>query len=233
MARARVLKPGFFSNPELAALPCEARLLFAGLWTLADREGRLLDRPSYIHGQLFPHDHERHVDVPSLLGQLNAAGFLRRYTIDDRDLISVVKFGAHQHPHVREPESNLPPPPRTRPSTVPRTVQSTGPSTGPSTMLSTGPSTVLDTVLSPAVFGIRNTVFGNGSEPSPHATTEQGRPPTANGAAVGPDLSWAWSLRQREEGGERLTLFQREAWRKVLPRVEAEATADSPTKEQA
>ena len=41
MARARNIKPGFFRNADLAELTFEARLLFIGLWTLADSEGRL------------------------------------------------------------------------------------------------------------------------------------------------------------------------------------------------
>ena len=48
MARARNIKPGFFKNEFLAEMPCEVRLLFIGLWTLADREGRLEDRPKRI-----------------------------------------------------------------------------------------------------------------------------------------------------------------------------------------
>ena len=48
MARARSLKPGFFRNADLVELPMEARLMFAGLWVLADREGRLEDRPKQI-----------------------------------------------------------------------------------------------------------------------------------------------------------------------------------------
>jgi len=39
MARSRNIKPGFFKNDHLVELPFEYRLLFAGLWTLADREG--------------------------------------------------------------------------------------------------------------------------------------------------------------------------------------------------
>ena len=41
MARARILKPGFFANELLADINPYGRLLFAGLWTLADREGTL------------------------------------------------------------------------------------------------------------------------------------------------------------------------------------------------
>jgi hypothetical protein len=43
MARARNIKPGFFANPELVELPFATRLLFIGLWTVADRAGRLED----------------------------------------------------------------------------------------------------------------------------------------------------------------------------------------------
>ena len=48
MARARNIKPGFFANENLAECDPLARLLFAGLWCLADREGRLEDRPKRI-----------------------------------------------------------------------------------------------------------------------------------------------------------------------------------------
>ena len=37
MARARNIKPGFFTNDVLADCDPLARLLFAGLWTVADR----------------------------------------------------------------------------------------------------------------------------------------------------------------------------------------------------
>lgn len=48
MAGARNIKPGFFTNDVLAACDQLARLLFAGLWTVADRAGRLEDRPKRI-----------------------------------------------------------------------------------------------------------------------------------------------------------------------------------------
>src|SRR5215831_17520559 len=39
MPRTRALKPGFFQNDVLADVEPLGRLLFAGLWTLADRAG--------------------------------------------------------------------------------------------------------------------------------------------------------------------------------------------------
>ena len=52
MARARNIKPGFFDNETLGELPALTRLLFIGLWCLADREGRLQDRPKRIKKEL-------------------------------------------------------------------------------------------------------------------------------------------------------------------------------------
>ena len=54
MARARNIKPGFFLNEELVELPFSTRLLFIGLWTLADRDGRMEDKPKRIKMSLFP-----------------------------------------------------------------------------------------------------------------------------------------------------------------------------------
>lgn len=108
MARARNLKPGFFKNEDLAECCFEARLCFAGLWTLADREGRLEDRPKRIKGELFAFDS---LDVEPLLAELARHRFILRYiAADGRALIQVLKFLDHQNPHHREPPSDLPPP---------------------------------------------------------------------------------------------------------------------------
>lgn len=107
MARARNIKPGFFKNEDLAECSLAARLCFAGLWTLADREGRLEDRPKRIKGELFAFDS---VEVEPLLIELQRHGFIERYTVQGLGCIQVVAFHKHQNPHHREPESELPPP---------------------------------------------------------------------------------------------------------------------------
>jgi hypothetical protein len=107
MARARLLKPGFFANETLAELPFETRLLFAGLWCLADREGRLEDRPVRIRAQVFPYDG---VDAEKMLSELAAAGFIVRYTVAGARYIEIPKFLLHQRPHIREAAAEIPPP---------------------------------------------------------------------------------------------------------------------------
>ena len=52
--RARNIKPGFFKNDTLAELDFAGRLLFIGLWGIADRAGRLEDRPKKSRRRYFP-----------------------------------------------------------------------------------------------------------------------------------------------------------------------------------
>lgn len=107
MARARNIKPGFFKNDELAQCSHGARLLFAGLWTLADREGRLEDRPLRIKGELFPYEE---CDVGGWLNQLAAKRFIVRYEVDGCKYIQINTFAKHQNPHCKEPASSIPAP---------------------------------------------------------------------------------------------------------------------------
>lgn len=107
MARSRNIKPSFFTNDELAEIPAIGRLLFIGLWTLADREGRLEDRPKRIKAQLFAYDE---VDCDAMLGELERAGFIQRYVAQGVRCIHIVNFLKHQMPHHKEAASELPPP---------------------------------------------------------------------------------------------------------------------------
>jgi hypothetical protein len=107
MPRARNIKPGFFKNDELALCEHGARLLFAGLWCLADREGRLEDRPLRIKGELFPYDN---CDIDAWLKQLAARAFITRYEVDGRKFIQINTFAKHQNPHCKEPASTIPAP---------------------------------------------------------------------------------------------------------------------------
>ncbi len=106
MARSRNIKPSIMENEELADLDPIARLLFIYLWMLADREGRLEDRPKRIAGRALPYDRDANVD--DLLNRLAGAGFITRYTIGDLAIIQINNFAKHQSPHVRESASELP-----------------------------------------------------------------------------------------------------------------------------
>jgi len=108
MARARNIKPGFWRNEELVELPFQTRLLFIGLWNLADKEGRLENRPKKIKLEIFPADD---VDISLEITRLSEAGLVKVYEADGKRCIEVVNFKKHQNPHHREAESELPAPP--------------------------------------------------------------------------------------------------------------------------
>ena len=106
MARARNIKPGFFANEELVELPFSTRLLFIGLWTVADRAGRMDDKPKRIKMALFPADD---IDIDAGLDELQSSGFLIRYEVDGIKYIQVLMFSKHQNPHKDEKASVIPP----------------------------------------------------------------------------------------------------------------------------
>ena len=105
MARARNIKPGIMANEDLAELDPLTRLLFVYLWMLADREGRIEDRPKRIKAEALPYDN---VDADLMLENLAKAGFIQRYEVAGAKLIQVLNFAKHQTPHVREQASSLP-----------------------------------------------------------------------------------------------------------------------------
>ena len=106
MARARNIKPAIMDNEELADMAPLTRLLFIYLWMLADREGRLEDRPKRIAAQALPYD--RDADIDAMLSELNAAGFIARYQVGSNKFIQIVNFVKHQNPHGTEKDSEIP-----------------------------------------------------------------------------------------------------------------------------
>ncbi len=108
MARARNIKPSIMDNEDLADLEPLTRLLFIYLWMLADRAGRLEDRPKRIGAQALAYD--RSADVNAMLDDLQRLGFILRYKAGSLACIQIVAFEKHQNPHVRESASELPAP---------------------------------------------------------------------------------------------------------------------------
>ena len=104
--RARNIKPGLYANELLAECSLAARLLFPGLWMMADREGRLEDRPKKIKAGVFPYDN---FDTKPLLDELEYKGFIVRYEVQGGKYIEIINFLKHQKPHHNEKESEIPP----------------------------------------------------------------------------------------------------------------------------
>lgn len=75
--RARNIKPSFFLNEELADLDSSCKLLFIGLWCLADRDGYLQYRPRRICAEIFPYNQTFRPKVCPWLDNLAESGLIR------------------------------------------------------------------------------------------------------------------------------------------------------------
>lgn len=103
-----MLRAAAHRHELLNSLPPLTRWLFAGLWTIADRDGRLEDRPRRIKIEVLAYDD---CDCDSMLQELAVAGFIVRYSdAEGRKLICIPSWLEHQHPHPKEPKSTLSPP---------------------------------------------------------------------------------------------------------------------------
>lgn len=113
MARIRTIKPSFFRHGDLFDAEKESglplRIAYAGLWTIADREGRFKWKPRDIRVEVLPYDD---VDMGKVLDALTAKGFVRRYTVNGQEYGCIPAFLDHQHINKNEPASNIPAPPQ-------------------------------------------------------------------------------------------------------------------------
>ncbi|ENW00178.1 hypothetical protein F938_00822 [Acinetobacter bereziniae LMG 1003 = CIP 70.12] len=107
MARARNIKPSFFTNDELSELDPLARLLFIGMWTVADHKGCFEYKPKRLKVQLLPYDE---CNIEELTINLEKSGFIAIYSVQGQQYIKVINFEKHQNPHKNEREkgSELP-----------------------------------------------------------------------------------------------------------------------------
>jgi hypothetical protein len=193
MARTRNLKPAFFKNEDLAECDPVVRLLFAGLWTLADREGRLEYRPKRIRAELFPYDA---FDVAGMLDQLAARSFIRFYEVDGQKYLEIPTFLTHQHPHPSE-KTSCPHPPEVAPAVKNNCKSVT--SRENSRQVSEEQGT------KPSLYLVPSTSHLAPSE-------SQSRPADAGRSATADAICWDSS-----EGWQGITDSDREAWRTAYP----------------
>lgn len=193
MSRARNIKPGFFKNEDLVELPFEYRLLYIGLWTLADREGRMEDRPKRIKMEVFPADD---VNIEAGLCALHSAGFVQRYEVDGRRYVSIPAWKKHQNPHCKESASKIPPPSKASASTVQARCKHGS---------SPADSLIPDSLIPDSSVGSStpDASPSNARDPAPPGVGES--PPASDLATVNPALPAVVALRKRGGVWLRLT----------------------------
>ncbi len=109
--RSRIVRPGVFSDEHLGGLSDSHFKLFVGLWNLADREGKVEDRPRRIRAEVWPYESDETRDVNTLLADLERVGKINRYRAGERRVILIPEFKVDQPIHPREAPSRLPDPP--------------------------------------------------------------------------------------------------------------------------
>lgn len=103
--RRRDISPDFWTDERVVDVSDAAKLAFIGIWQVADREGRLEDKPRVIGMKIRPWDAGT---MPALIDELVGAGLLIRYVADGQACLGVPGFARHQSVHPREMISKLP-----------------------------------------------------------------------------------------------------------------------------
>jgi hypothetical protein len=113
MARIRGVKPELFRHEGLQDLGAQAMLIFIGLFTQSDKEGRFCWNVRQLKLDLLPFiDY----DLGVTLSALSEAGFIEKYVINGKSYGVIPGFKTHQYTTGKEPDSKLPAPPNTNPS---------------------------------------------------------------------------------------------------------------------
>ncbi len=104
MARIRTIKPDFFTSIDVAGMSPWARLLFIGLWTHSDDDGRNLNEPLLIKAALFPLERQIEPDdVAVLMRELATVGVIDLYT-DERGRALYQVKGWKDHQRIDRPK---------------------------------------------------------------------------------------------------------------------------------
>lgn len=96
MARARFIRPEFFTDEKISELCFGARLLFIGSWNLADLNGVLEWRPRQLKALVFPYDDIPILQIDKWMNKMEELGLVEKYTIGAATYGRVVNFGKHQ-----------------------------------------------------------------------------------------------------------------------------------------
>jgi hypothetical protein len=105
--RRREISPGFWKDERIWKLSHEAKLLYLGMTQVADREGRLLDKPFEIGVEVWPW---APAEAGKLIEEMVAVGLVARYRVGETACLAYpsAAWKRHQRPHPKEQPSRIP-----------------------------------------------------------------------------------------------------------------------------
>ena len=109
MSSRRMIDPAFWQSESMAKMSFRQRLLFIGLFSNADDQGRLRAHPSLVRSTIFPFDEVAGAEIQSDLEQIAAVGSIILYDIDGKQHLQIANWWRYQHPRWAWP-SDIPAP---------------------------------------------------------------------------------------------------------------------------
>ena len=114
MARRRLIDPGVWYSGHFKRFNNRQRLLWIGLISMSDDEGKFKAEPAVIKSSVFPFDRINPKVISVDLQKIEEEGLIKRYEIDGDVYGRIVKWTKYQKPSHATPSKI--PDPSTKPS---------------------------------------------------------------------------------------------------------------------
>lgn len=93
----RMITSEIWYNEKVTSLPDTGRLLFIGIFSSADNEGRLRASPKYLRAHIFPYDYDKTDKlIKQLRDQCAELRLIRLYSKDGREYLDIPGWYEHQ-----------------------------------------------------------------------------------------------------------------------------------------
>ncbi len=111
MARSRMIKPEFFTDPKVGKLSRDARVFLMGLLVQADDVGNVMAEPVFLRSRIFPWDEDLDsASIQGFLDECSAVGLIALYEHSSNTYAHIVNFLKHQKIDKPSQWRNPPPP---------------------------------------------------------------------------------------------------------------------------
>lgn len=109
MARRRMIDPNFWQSEDVYKLTIRQRLLFIGLFSNADDEGKLRGNPAFIRSIIFPYEDFNISDIEHDLLMIKQIESIKQYEIEGSKYIKITNWFKFQR--VDKPQPSMIPNP--------------------------------------------------------------------------------------------------------------------------
>jgi hypothetical protein len=109
MARRRMIDPNFWQSEDVSKLTIRQRLLFIGIFSNADDEGKLRGNPAFVRSAVFPYEDFTLRDIEDDLNKVESIGSIHQYEVEGSKYIRLINWKKFQR--VDKPQGSVIPDP--------------------------------------------------------------------------------------------------------------------------